>query len=156
MKLITRIYYIGRRSNSTSNPPALFRREQAVTGHWQNNHDGLLSDLGRFIFFFRQCLLRSCTSRNCSWTFLQGLRKSCQLTRKYKFRILNFLECTPVGRSFNLLAVCHQVNSPSTMEIRCQFLILLEELLECFDVIQKSTKIGIAKIMCSAFLISVR
>lgn len=27
MKLITRIYYIGRRSNSTSNPPALFRRE---------------------------------------------------------------------------------------------------------------------------------
>ena len=31
MKLTTRIYYIGRRSNSTSNPPALFRREQAVT-----------------------------------------------------------------------------------------------------------------------------
>lgn len=27
MKLITRIYYVGRRSNSTSNPPALFRRE---------------------------------------------------------------------------------------------------------------------------------
>ncbi len=31
MKLITRIYYIGRRSNSTSNPPALFRRELTVT-----------------------------------------------------------------------------------------------------------------------------
>lgn len=27
MKLITRVYYIGRRSNSTNNPPALFRRE---------------------------------------------------------------------------------------------------------------------------------
>lgn len=27
MRLITRVYYIGRRSNSTSNPPALFRRE---------------------------------------------------------------------------------------------------------------------------------
>ncbi len=27
MKLITRIYYIGRRNNSTSNPPSLYRRE---------------------------------------------------------------------------------------------------------------------------------
>ncbi len=27
MELITRVYYIGRRGNSTSNPPALFRRE---------------------------------------------------------------------------------------------------------------------------------
>lgn len=29
MKLITRIYFIGRRSNNTANPPALFRRELA-------------------------------------------------------------------------------------------------------------------------------
>lgn len=30
MKVITRVYYIGRRSNSTSNPPALFRKELAA------------------------------------------------------------------------------------------------------------------------------
>ncbi len=32
MKLTTRIYYIGRRSNSSSNPPALFRRELTTSG----------------------------------------------------------------------------------------------------------------------------
>lgn len=32
MKVITRVYYIGRRSNSASNPPALFRKELATSG----------------------------------------------------------------------------------------------------------------------------
>lgn len=32
MKLTTRIYYIGRRSNSTSNPPSLYRRELTTSG----------------------------------------------------------------------------------------------------------------------------
>lgn len=32
MKLVTRVYFIGRRGNSTANPPALFRRELANNG----------------------------------------------------------------------------------------------------------------------------
>ncbi len=32
MKLTTRIYYIGRRSNSTDNPPSLYRRELTTSG----------------------------------------------------------------------------------------------------------------------------
>lgn len=50
MKLITRIYYIGRRSNSTSNPPALFRKE--LTTSAAMNSDELVEGIEALRFAY--------------------------------------------------------------------------------------------------------
>ena len=50
MKLITRVYYIGRRNNSASNPPALFRKE--LTTSAAMNSDELVEGIETMRFAF--------------------------------------------------------------------------------------------------------